>query len=256
MSSWWVPCPPQVGGCWTQWTLYIQDQTDRSEGKGRHCCLGGRTLSIPSRTTDFAPWRIQRIGWIEDRTLGRDASEKWMFFQKLFFKSFLLLNGQSGIQVRPQKSTFALPTVCFFFYAGHHRVEGQRILHIVFCITKLIMVALVGQVTSARERYREHFVHLIRVLFPDTAKFCGSGSLQNGNGFCHYIFGSSICISICIVQLLLTLPRVFRYGKERGAAAVHPPLQHLLHRRVLRPHHTQDIRHRNQLALQGNPLEI
>ena len=155
MSSWWVPCPPQVGGCWTQWTLYIQDQTDRSEGKGRHC----RTLSIPSRTTDFAPWRIQRIGWIEDRTLGRDASEKWMFFQKLFFKSFLLLNGQSGIQVRPQKSTFALPTVCFFFYARHHRVEGQRILHIVFGITKLIMVALVGQVTSARERYREHFVH-------------------------------------------------------------------------------------------------
>ena len=81
-----------------------EEETDRGEGKSQPCCLGD---GIPCRTRKFR--MVWRKGLLEEWTLGRmDASEKWMIiwftphqttvlpnwiiFQKLFFKSFLLLN--------------------------------------------------------------------------------------------------------------------------------------------------------------------
>ena len=51
----------------------------------------------------------------------------WMFFQELFFKSSLLVNGQCGIQVRPSSSNdFCLfSSVCLFFYVHHHQAAEK-----------------------------------------------------------------------------------------------------------------------------------
>ena len=38
---------------------YIEEETDRREGKGRRCCLGDGIHSILFRTTDLAPGRFE-----------------------------------------------------------------------------------------------------------------------------------------------------------------------------------------------------
>ena len=103
----------------------------RRKGKGRHCSLRDGIDSIPCRNRCFPPGWFWRKGWIEKRLLGgMDALKKWMiirftphqtttlpkwmFSQKPFFKSTLLLNGYCGIQVYvPQTTaaTFALSSV-------------------------------------------------------------------------------------------------------------------------------------------------
>ena len=67
----------------------IEEDSDRREGKGRRCWLGDGIDSFPCRTLP-----------------------KWIFFQKLFFKSSLLLNGLCSIQVRPSNSS---PNICLPF---------------------------------------------------------------------------------------------------------------------------------------------
>ena len=80
--------PPAVHMQCISSSISIEEETDRRECQGRHCCLWDGIHSIPCRTTDLAPW------WFEEQPLGRkDASELWMFFQNLFFKSSLLVNG-------------------------------------------------------------------------------------------------------------------------------------------------------------------
>ena len=37
------------------WMIFIQEDTDRREGKGRCCCVRDRINSIPFRTTNLAP---------------------------------------------------------------------------------------------------------------------------------------------------------------------------------------------------------
>ena len=100
--------------------LIIEEETDRREGKGHRCMLfEGRNSFHSTPHNRFSTRMIWRKWLIEEWTLGRmDASvkwmiiwftpyqtttlPKWMFFQKLFFKSSMLLNGQFGIQVYPQ----------------------------------------------------------------------------------------------------------------------------------------------------------
>ena len=37
------------------WLEFLEELTDRKEGKGRRCCLGYTIHSIPCHTTDLAP---------------------------------------------------------------------------------------------------------------------------------------------------------------------------------------------------------
>ena len=94
------PKPVPITSFYFRWS--IEEETDRREGKGRRSLLfGGRNSFNSMPHYKFSTRMIWSKGWIEEQTPGRmDASEqqtttlpKWMFFQKLFFKSSLRLNG-------------------------------------------------------------------------------------------------------------------------------------------------------------------
>ena len=120
-------------------TCHHQRRRNRQKKMQRSLLLfGGRNVLYSSLTHyRFSTRMIWRKGliYVEEWMLGRmDASEKWMiiwfplhqatnlpkwmFFQKRFFKSSLLLNGLCGIQDVPQTAvtTFAFSSVCFLFY--------------------------------------------------------------------------------------------------------------------------------------------
>ena len=106
----------------------IEEDSDRREGKGRLCWLGDGTDLIPCRTShlaqddlkkritrETATWRNGYFRKMDDHLVTLHPTTtlpKWMFFQKLFLESSLLLNGLCGIQVRPPTSS---PNICLPF---------------------------------------------------------------------------------------------------------------------------------------------
>ena len=89
-------------------SVFVEKESDRREGKGRHCCLGYGIHSIPCRTIqiyhqDYLKKRMNRRtdAWqnvclitMNDHLVHTSPNyhpPKGMFFQKLIFKSSLLL---------------------------------------------------------------------------------------------------------------------------------------------------------------------
>ena len=50
-----APVTATTYATYTDCPLTIEEETDRREGKGRHCCSGDGIHSISCRTTDLVP---------------------------------------------------------------------------------------------------------------------------------------------------------------------------------------------------------
>ena len=102
--------PPQSKSPSVPYYVLIAEE-DRREGKSRRCCLMDGVDLIPCRTTDLArkkwmnrkrdTWRNGCFGKVDYHPVHTTTLPKCMFFQKLFFKSSLLLNHKCGIQLQP-----------------------------------------------------------------------------------------------------------------------------------------------------------
>ena len=73
---------------------------------------------------------FRKNGWSSWSPHIKSTPSKKIIFQKLFFKSSLLLNVKCCIQVCPQRAvtTFAFLSVWFFFYAYRPPVEVSQLL--------------------------------------------------------------------------------------------------------------------------------
>ena len=71
------------------------------------------------RTDAWQNWCFRKMIDNLVHTAPTTTLPKWMFFQKLFFKSSFLLSGWCGIQFShpTATTTFVFSLVCFFFYA-------------------------------------------------------------------------------------------------------------------------------------------